>query len=34
MDESILREPMPELNEDPDEEPPDAPRPPAGRLRE
>ncbi|NLF96101.1 MAG: hypothetical protein GX569_05130 [Candidatus Riflebacteria bacterium] len=34
MDDSILRAPMPELNEDPDEEQSDAQRPPANRLRE
>jgi len=34
MDDSVLRAPMPELNEDPDEEQPDASRPPGTRLKE
>jgi len=34
MDDSILRAPIPELNEDPDEEQPDASRPPGTRLKE
>ena len=34
MDDSVLRTPIPELNEDTEEEQPDSPRPPAGRLKE
>ncbi|MBU1105163.1 MAG: hypothetical protein KKB51_00745 [Candidatus Riflebacteria bacterium] len=34
MDDSVLREPMPELQDDPDGEQSDSPRPPSGRLKE